>query len=91
MLEEIEKDLEEKEEKEDQNIYMNEVEALIENYRMNSQGSQKKLFTRRTTVGALGTRPSDPGSGNTKSNPNEMFTTATDEDFKMITTVNPRF
>jgi len=88
MLEEIEKDLEEKEVKEGgQNSYMNEVEALIESYRINSQGSQKKLLTRRTTVGALGSKLTDPGSGNTKSNPNEMFTTATDEDFKMITTI----
>jgi kinesin family protein 5 len=85
MLEEIEKDLEEKEEeRQPQNSYMNEVEALIESYRINSQGSQKKLLTRRTTMGA---KLSDPGSGVTKSNPNEMFTTATDEDFKMITTV----
>jgi len=86
MLEEIEKDLEEKEEEgQPQNSYMNEVEALIESYRINSQGSQKKLLTRRTTMG--GVKLSDPGSGNTKSNPNEMFTTATDEDFKMITTI----
>ena len=48
MLEEIEKELEEKEEKQS---YMGEVEALIESYRSGPQTDfQKKILARRPTL-----------------------------------------
>ena len=60
MLEEIEKDLEEKEDKQS---YMGEVEALIESYRAPTGDLQKKFLARKPTLG--NNRLSEPVNNNT--------------------------